>query len=51
MNERRINEIEKFEDGTIYLKYSKHEYISRYEDIKTIVTKEQFESMKYNVGG
>ena len=51
VNEKRINDIEKFDNGTIYIKHSEHDYICDYqqEKIKSIVTKEQFKSIEYEV--
>lgn len=51
VNGKLVNDIEKFEDGTIYIKFSEHDYISdiEVEKIKSIVTHEQFKSVMYEV--
>ena len=54
VNDDRVIDIEKYPDGTIELNFyiSQGGYYQIYEDkdIKSIVTKECFESMEYKVG-
>lgn len=51
VNGYKVDDIEKFEDGTIYIEFNKYDYISDIEEykIKSIVTKEQFSSMEYRL--
>ena len=42
--------IEFFEDGKFEIELSETYYVDKVEDIKSIVTKESFESMEYKVG-
>lgn len=51
VNGKLVNDIEKFENGTIYIKFSEHDYICDYQQhkIKTILTKEQYEANCYKV--
>lgn len=51
MNGVLVEYIEKFEDGTIYIEFDEDRYINdcMQNAIKSIVTKEQFEIIKYEV--
>jgi hypothetical protein len=49
VNQKLINYIEKFKDGSTYLYYDEHGTFVDYQ-IESIVTHEQFEHMKYRIG-
>ena len=51
VNGFRMEQITEFKDGSRYLEFDDGKYYCKNYQIQSIVTKEQFESMSYKVGG
>lgn len=49
VNGKEVMTISGFKDGSRYIEFDEGRYLCKSEDIKSIVTKEQFNSVKYEV--
>ena len=49
VNGKEVMTISGFKDGSRYIEFDEGRYLCKSEDIKSIVTKEQFDSVKYEV--
>ena len=49
VNGEKVMVISEFKDGSRYIEFDEGRYLCKSEDIKSIVTKEQFNSAKYEV--
>lgn len=49
VNGKEVMAISEFKDGSRYIEFDEGKYLCKNYQIKSIVTKEQFESMKYEV--
>ena len=51
VNGNEVLAISEFKDGSRYIEFDEGRYLCKNYQIKSIVTKEQFESMKYSLEG